>query len=82
VELLIRSCKVNFNTTTFSGCTPLHIAAGRGQMELVAYLISLGADPFIMTDEGDMPYDLGTDTNIRNFLNSVAEVYHNHSRTN
>ena len=77
VELLIQSCHVNYNAKTFSGCTPLHMAAGRGQMELVAYLISLGADPCVLTDEGDTPVELATDVNVRQFLETVISIYYN-----
>ena len=77
VQLLIRSCNADYNMTTYSGCSPLHIAAGRGQLELVAYLISLGANPCLMTDEGDTPYDLAIHDNVQNFLAAVSKMYYN-----
>lgn len=58
----------------FSGCTPLHIAAGWNNIEIVAYLISLGADPYAITDEGDMPIDLVTSEGVRQFLVAVSGV--------
>lgn len=77
VQLLIRSCNSDFNATTFSGCTPLHIAAGHSRLELVAYLISLGANPFALTDEGDLPSDLAVQENIRDFLSNMQETFYN-----
>ena len=49
---------MDVNASTYSGCTPLHIASGRGSIVLVAYLISMGANPELLTDEGDTALDL------------------------
>ena len=49
---------MDLNKPTYSGCTPLHIAAGRGNIAVVAYLLSMGADPDLQTDEGDNALDL------------------------
>ena len=46
------------NASTYNGCTPLHIASGHGNIALVAYLLSVGADPELVTDEGDTALDL------------------------
>lgn len=58
VQFLTETCQVDVNRATFSGCTPLHIAAGRGNIAVVAYLLSMGADPDMDTDEGDTALDL------------------------
>ena len=58
VCLLVESCEVDVNAQTFSGCTPLHIASGRGNIAIVAYLLSVGTDPDILSDEGDTALDL------------------------
>ena len=56
--LLAESCEVDVNALTYSGCSPLHTAAGRGNIALVAYLLSVGTDPDVLTDEGDTALDL------------------------
>lgn len=54
----METCEADVNSLTYSGCSPLHIAAGRGDIPVVAYLISMGADPEVVTDEGDTALDL------------------------
>ncbi|XP_019853663.1 PREDICTED: NF-kappa-B inhibitor cactus-like isoform X2 [Amphimedon queenslandica] len=49
---------VNVNAVTFSGNTPLHVAAGRRLKEIVALLMAYGANPSIANGEGDFPSDL------------------------
>ena len=73
-QILIQSCGADFNKTMYSGCTPLHIAAGWGNMEIVAYLISLGADPHAITDEGDMAVDLASNEGVGQFLMAVTGI--------
>lgn len=73
-QALIQSCGADFNRPMYSGCTPLHIAAGWNNIEIVAYLISLGADPYATTDEGDIPIDLVSDEGVRQFLAAVAGI--------
>ncbi len=73
-QILIQSCGADFNKTMYSGCTPLHIAAGWGNMEIVAYLISLGADPYVVTDEGDRAIDLVSSEGVRQFLAAVTGI--------
>ncbi len=46
------------NAATFSGNTPLHVAAGRRLKEIVALLMAYGANPAIANGEGDFPSDL------------------------
>lgn len=58
VQFLIETCEADVNCVTYSGCSALHIAAGRGDIAIVAYLISMGADPELLTDEGDLALDL------------------------
>jgi ankyrin repeat protein len=54
--LLENNC--NVNAVTFSGNTPLHVAAGRRLKEIVALLMAYGANPAIANGEGDFPSDL------------------------
>ena len=58
VQFMLETCRANINTTTYTGCTPLHIASGRGDIALTAYLLSMGANPDLVTDEGDTALDL------------------------
>lgn len=58
VQFLIEMCEADVNCVTYSGCSALHIAAGRGDIAIVAYLISMGANPELLTDEGDLALDL------------------------
>lgn len=58
VQFLTETCQVDVNRPTYSGCTPLHTAAGRGNIAVVAYLLSVGADPDLETGEGDTALDL------------------------
>ncbi len=60
VQFLVEKCEVDVNATTYSCCTPLHVAAGRGDIVTVAYLLSMGANPDLLTDEGDSPLDLAS----------------------
>lgn len=58
VQFLTETCKADVNAGTYSGCTPLHTASGRGNIAIVAYLISMGANPELLTEEGDTALDL------------------------
>lgn len=51
IELLVE----NINTKTETGDTPLHIAYNSGYLELILFLINLGADPDITNREGVYP---------------------------
>ena len=66
VQFLTETCQVDVNKATYSGCTPLHIAAGRGNIAVVAYLLSMGADPDLQTDEGDTALDLAGSDQVSN----------------
>ena len=65
VQFLTETCQVDLNKATYSGCTPLHTASGRGNIAMVAYLLSMGADPELETDEGDSPLDLAGSEQVR-----------------
>lgn len=49
------------NATSYSECTPLHIAAGLGLKPIVASLIAAGADASLKNSEGDTPFELAND---------------------
>lgn len=61
---LVTECEVEVDVPTYSGYTPLHVAAGGNRKELVAYLIAMGADPYMQTDEEEMPEDLTKDSEV------------------
>lgn len=58
VQFLLETCHANVNAATFTGCTSLHIAAGRGDISTAAYLLSQGANPELLTDEGDTALEI------------------------
>lgn len=78
VQFLTETCQVDVNRPTYSGCTPLHIAAGRGNIAVVAYLLSMGADPDLETDEGDTALDLAGShqVNITHNISLTAAMDH------
>lgn len=74
VHFVLETCKVDVNAKTYSGCTALHIAAGRGNIAIVAYLISMGADPELLTDEGDSALDLASSEQVITLLTKAAAL--------
>lgn len=52
------------NAQSFSGCTPLHIAAGLKFETIVATLVAVGASTTIENDEGDTPFEVANDDDI------------------
>ena len=60
-KCVVEDCEADVNGSTYTGCTALHMAASRGHIDQVAYLIAMGAEPFSRTDEGDLPIDYATD---------------------
>lgn len=74
VQFMLETCDADVNCLTYSGCSPLHIAAGRGDISVVAYLVSMGADPELCTDEGDMALELAGSADVHTFLTKVAAL--------
>ena len=74
VQFLTETCQVDINRATYAGCTPLHTAAGRGNIAVVAYLISMGADPDLLTDEGDSALDLAGSDQVGTILTKAAAL--------
>lgn len=54
LKLLI-SASVDVNMVARGGCTPLHVAAGKGDVECVNILLAAGADINALDDEGATP---------------------------
>ena len=57
VELLAKK-NADINASTYSGCTPLHLAVGRGAMDLAVMLLASGADAGLRNTEQDSAFDL------------------------
>lgn len=74
MQFLLEMCDASVNCLTYSGCSPLHIASGRSDISIVAYLISMGADPELCTDEGDVALDLAGSDEVKAFLTKVAAL--------
>ena len=73
VELLLVEHGADINCRDAEGFTPLHIAAIRGQIEVVKKLVELGADDNLTTLDGkDAAYlaELNEETEIEEFLKS------------
>lgn len=75
VQFLLETCEVDVNSLMYSGCSPLHIASGRGDISIVAYLVSMGADPELCTDEGDIALDLAGSEQVQSFLTKAAALH-------
>jgi len=74
VQFMLETCRANINATTYTGCTPLHIASGRGDIALTAYLLSMGANPDLATDEGDTALDLAGSDQVMTLLTKAAAL--------
>ena len=74
VQFLLETCEADVNSLTYSGCSPLHIASGRGDISIVAYLVSMGADPDLYTDEGDVALELAGSAPVQTFLTKAAAL--------
>lgn len=46
---------------SYSGCTPLHLAAGLGLKPTVATLIAAGANQFLVNAEGDTAFEVASE---------------------
>ena len=73
-QFLVETCLVDVNCTTYAGTTPLHIAASNGNLIAVAYLMSMGANPELLTDEGDSPLDYAASNDVHTFLTKAAAL--------
>ena len=58
----------NVNCTDCELWTPLHAAAVTGQVEFVRYLLLSGADPNLKNDNGETPYDITKNAQVRKML--------------
>ncbi|XP_033222937.1 aspartate aminotransferase, cytoplasmic-like isoform X2 [Belonocnema kinseyi] len=61
MKILVESSIANINAEDSEKWTPLHIAASCGHLDLVRYLIALGANLLAVNTDGNMPYDICID---------------------
>jgi len=52
VRYLVEEVGLDVNARDHNGLTPLHSAAGRGDIEMIQYLVERGADPTLKSREG------------------------------
>ena len=58
MKYLLEELRFNVNARDQNGYTPLHHAAARGDNELIKYLISMGADPMVISRRGQTVVDM------------------------
>ncbi|EGW31413.1 uncharacterized protein SPAPADRAFT_61975 [Spathaspora passalidarum NRRL Y-27907] len=68
VKLLVEKGKVNINAKDNDGWTSLHHALAEGHGDVAVLLVSLGADPQIKTDAGELPIDVAVDDKVRKYF--------------
>ena len=57
VRYLVEEVGLDVNARDHTGLTPLHGAAGRGDIEMIQYLVEHGADPTLKARDGDSTAD-------------------------
>ena len=58
VRYLVEEHGADVNAADYLGYTPLHHAAGRGNNELILYLVGVGADPLAISRSGQSTVDM------------------------
>ena len=58
MKYLLEELHFNVNARDLNGYTPLHHAAARGDNELIKYLMSMGADPMVISRRGQTVVDM------------------------
>uniref|UniRef100_UPI00358DF44C NF-kappa-B inhibitor alpha-like n=1 Tax=Myxine glutinosa TaxID=7769 RepID=UPI00358DF44C len=73
VEILAKK-NADINASTYSGCTPLHLAVGRGAMDLAVMLLASGADAGLRNMEQDSAFDLAGSNEELNILSTYDDL--------
>ena len=68
------SLGADVNQRNSVGLTPLHIATMKGSKEYVRYLLRYGADPDVLTAEGQHCRDLTDDKEILSCFEDLNEI--------
>lgn len=85
VKYLVEECGADVNAIDQEGSTPLHNAAARGDVEMIEYLVSKGADVTIINREGRSTADMANGPvqrvqpfpEARDLLVSLGAINHN-----
>jgi ankyrin repeat protein len=62
-----------FTESTYSGVTPLHLAAYKGYAEIAKILLEWGADPNIRDDDGLTPLEIAKIRNDKKTAKIIEE---------
>ena len=58
IRYLVEELGADVNARDYEGFTPLHHAAARGDVEMIEYLVSMGADPTLIARRGQTTADM------------------------
>jgi ankyrin repeat protein len=74
IRYFVEQLHVDVNQRDFNGYTALHYAAARGDNEMILYLVSKGADPRLVADDGMTTVDManGPKQRINPFPKTIA----------
>jgi formylglycine-generating enzyme len=72
--MLRKDGRESANRRIEGGVAPMHIAAGKGNIETVAYLLGCGADPDVVTDNGFTPLHWAAGNNSRRVVEMLVDA--------
>lgn len=64
-RILCFQAKVDIDTPTIDGNTPLHLSSGHGLKSITALLVAAGADTDVANNEDETALDLATTSEVR-----------------
>jgi|ERR1039458_9426428 ankyrin repeat protein len=74
VKLLLDQRGIELNTIDVDNCTPLMLAAGKGNGEIVGLLLKAGADPTVKNKNGETALSMAGRVEIQNQITLFLEV--------